>query len=117
MRSFPRALIVTIFTLLPAAAFAQSSIAGTARDTSGAVLPGVTVEASSDALIEKSRSAVTDSAGQYRDRRPAAWRLLRSSSLSLASDRSGAKASSSRARLPRRSTATCNSAPSRKPSR
>ena len=36
------------------------------KDTSGAVLPGVTVEASSDALIEKTRTAVTDSAGNYR---------------------------------------------------
>ena len=66
MRSFPLALIVTVFTLLPAAAFAQGSIAGTARDTSGAMLPGVTVEAFSDALIEKSRSAVTDGSGQYK---------------------------------------------------
>ena len=53
--------------LWPAAAFAQtSSIAGTVRDTSGAVLPGVTVEVSSPALIEKTRSAVTDGAGQYK---------------------------------------------------
>jgi hypothetical protein len=66
MRSFPLALIVTVVTLLPGAAFAQGSIAGTARDTSGAMLPGVTVEAFSDALIEKSRSAVTDGAGQYK---------------------------------------------------
>ena len=51
---------------LPSAAFAQASIAGVVRDTSGGVLPGVTVEASSPALIEKVRSAVTDSTGQYR---------------------------------------------------
>jgi hypothetical protein len=43
-----------------------SAIAGTAKDTSGAVMPGVTVEASSPALIEKVRSAVTDGAGQYK---------------------------------------------------
>ncbi|MBI2185814.1 MAG: TonB-dependent receptor, partial [Acidobacteria bacterium] len=41
-------------------------IAGVVRDTSGAVLPGVTVEASSPALIEKVRSAATDGTGQYR---------------------------------------------------
>jgi hypothetical protein len=53
--------------LLPAAALAQTSaIAGVVKDTSGAVLPGVTVEASSPALIEKVRTAVTDSSGQYK---------------------------------------------------
>jgi len=52
--------------MLPAAAFAQqATIAGVARDTSGAVLPGVTVEVSSPALIEKTRAAVTDGSGQY----------------------------------------------------
>src|SRR5918993_4168347 len=52
--------------LLPAAAHAQSSgIAGIVRDSSGGVLPGVTVEATSPALIEKSRSAITDSQGRY----------------------------------------------------
>jgi hypothetical protein len=48
----------------PSLASAQS-LAGTVRDTSGAVLPGVTVEASSPALIEKVRTAVTDGNGQY----------------------------------------------------
>ena len=43
-----------------------ASISGVVRDTSGAVLPGVTVEASSPALIEKIRSTVTDSEGLYR---------------------------------------------------
>ena len=52
--------------LAPAAAYAQASIVGTVRDSSGAVLPGVTVEAASPALIEKVRIAVTDSTGQYR---------------------------------------------------
>src|SRR3954463_11804560 len=51
--------------LLPASAYAQASISGVVKDSSGAVLPGVTVEASSPALIEKSRSSVTDSSGQY----------------------------------------------------
>jgi hypothetical protein len=43
-----------------------ASVAGVVKDPSGAVLPGVTVEASSPALIEKVRSAVTDAQGQYR---------------------------------------------------
>jgi hypothetical protein len=51
--------------------FAQTSgaiaaIAGTVKDASGAVLPGVTVETSSPALIEKVRATVTDENGQYR---------------------------------------------------
>src|SRR6267143_702764 len=41
-------------------------IAGTVKDATGAVLPGVTVEASSPALIEKVRSAVTDAKGEYK---------------------------------------------------
>src|ERR1051325_3914897 len=57
---------------LPVAAFAQATIAGTVKDASGAVLPGVTVEATSPALIEQVRSVVTDGTGQYRivDLRP-----------------------------------------------
>jgi carboxypeptidase family protein len=51
---------------VPASAFAQATLAGVVKDSSGAVLPGVTVEASSSTLIEKSRSAVTDGTGQYR---------------------------------------------------
>jgi len=54
-----------LLMLLPGVARAQSTIAGTVRDTSGAVMPGVTVEASSDVLIEKTRSAVTDGDGRY----------------------------------------------------
>ena len=50
--------------LVPAGAWAQASLTGTVRDSSGAVLPGVTVEAASDALIEKTRTAVTDGSGQ-----------------------------------------------------
>jgi hypothetical protein len=59
----------------PAAAYAQASITGVVRDTSGAVMPGVTVEAASPALIEKVRSVVTDGAGQYRivDLRPGTY--------------------------------------------
>ena len=52
--------------LTASAAFAQATIAGVVRDSSGAVLPGVTVEASSPALTEKVRTAVTDGTGQYR---------------------------------------------------
>jgi hypothetical protein len=67
MRNLYRGLICGMYLLaLPAAVAAQGSLAGSVRDTSGAVLPGVTVEASSPALIEKLRSAVTDSSGQYR---------------------------------------------------
>src|SRR5579864_7056971 len=51
--------------LIPSVAHAQASINGTVTDTSGAVLPGVTVEASSPALIEKVRSVVSDATGQY----------------------------------------------------
>src|SRR5215510_9349125 len=53
--------------LLPAAALAQEGqIAGIVRDSSGGVIPGVTVEAGSPALIEKVQSAITDTNGQYR---------------------------------------------------
>jgi len=50
---------------IPALAFAQASIAGVVKDTSGAVLPGVTVEVASPALIEKTRSSVSSGTGQY----------------------------------------------------
>ena len=61
--------------LLPSLAWAQASIAGVVRDASGGVLPGVTVEVSSPALIEKVRTAVTDGNGQYRiiDLRPGTY--------------------------------------------
>jgi len=63
-----RAVLVVCSVALPSTALAQGSsgIAGAVRDSSGAVLPGVTVEASSPALIEKVRSVVTDGEGQYR---------------------------------------------------
>jgi hypothetical protein len=51
--------------LLPVVASAQATISGIVKDASGAVLPGVTVEASSPALIEKVRTTVTDGTGQY----------------------------------------------------
>src|SRR5258707_1197861 len=61
--------------LLPTTAHAQSAIAGTVKDTSGAVLPGVQVEAASAVLIEKTRAVVTDSQGEYKivDLRPGAY--------------------------------------------
>ena len=59
--------VVLVLVLVPAVGLAQtSSIAGTVRDASGAVLPGVTVEASSPVLIEKVRTGVTDGSGLYR---------------------------------------------------
>ena len=62
-------ILAAVFVAIQAAAvFAQSAsvITGTVRDSSGAVLPGVTVEATSPALIEKVRSVVTDGGGVYR---------------------------------------------------
>ena len=64
MRHITKALLVAAVILLPTIAHAQATLAGTLRDASGGVLPGVTVEASSPALLEKARSGVTDSAGQ-----------------------------------------------------
>jgi len=58
-------LAAAIVAIVPGLASAQT-IAGVVRDASGGVLPGVTVEASSPALIEKVRSAVTDGSGQFR---------------------------------------------------
>ena len=67
MRALAKIIVVLAWTVLvPAAAFAQATITGTVKDASGAVLPGVTVEASSEALIERVRSATTDATGQYR---------------------------------------------------
>jgi hypothetical protein len=61
----------------PAFASAQASITGVVRDASGAVLPGVTVEATSPALIERTRTVVTDGGGQYRiiDLRPGTYSI------------------------------------------
>ena len=58
--------LLASIVVLPTIAYAQASITGVARDTSGAVLPGVTVEAASPALLEKVRTVVSDSSGQYR---------------------------------------------------
>ena len=58
-------LALVAVTIGESAAFAQA-IAGVVRDASGGVMPGVTVEAASPALIEKTRTAVTDGEGQYK---------------------------------------------------
>ena len=69
-RTLARFVVVSLVLSLPIGTSAQvadtASLAGVVRDTSGAVLPGVTVEASSSALIDKVRSVVTDSQGLYR---------------------------------------------------
>src|SRR5712691_5579529 len=73
----PWALVLACMFGFPTLGHAQSAIAGTVKDTSGAVLPGVTVEAASPVLIEKSRTAVTDGQGQYKiiDLRPGTYTL------------------------------------------
>ena len=70
-------LTFAFLVLLPVAASAQSAFSGLVRDTSGAVLPGVTVEASSPVLIERTRSTVTDDTGRYTitDLRPGTYKL------------------------------------------
>src|SRR5512145_177138 len=65
MYRFAKAVLVAAVVLLPTLAHAQS-LTGTVRDASGAVLPGVTIEAASPALLEKVRTTVTDGTGLYR---------------------------------------------------
>src|SRR5438094_605868 len=76
MRKYSGVLALLAFAvLLPAAAVHAQSITGTVKDASGAVLPGVTVEVSSPALIEKVRSVITDGEGVYKivDLRPGTY--------------------------------------------
>jgi hypothetical protein len=76
MRAMVRAFVLSLGVFaVPVAAHAQAVIAGSVKDSSGAVLPGVNVEASSPALIEKVRVAVSDGTGQYRieDLRPGVY--------------------------------------------
>ena len=77
LRQIARSGVVAVALALmaPVMAWAQASIGGVIRDGTGAVLPGVTVEAASPALIEKVRTAVTDGSGQYRiiDLRPGTY--------------------------------------------
>jgi carboxypeptidase family protein len=70
VETFARFIVLAGLLLIPRSVWAQSStagsIAGVVRDATGAVLPGVTVEAASAALIEKVRTVVTDGEGQYK---------------------------------------------------
>jgi hypothetical protein len=59
-------VVLALLLLFSIPAFSQPALAGIVKDASGAVLPGVSVEAASPALIEKSRAVVTDGTGQYR---------------------------------------------------
>jgi hypothetical protein len=59
-------LAVLALLLVPSTVRAQATLAGVVRDNTGGILPGVTVEAASGALIEKTRVAITDGSGQYR---------------------------------------------------
>jgi hypothetical protein len=70
-------VLALMLFLAPATAYAQSTFTGVVKDSSGAVLPGVTVEAESTVLIEKTRSVVTDDNGAYRitDLRPGIYTL------------------------------------------
>src|SRR4249920_1151379 len=71
-------LATLLFLLAPAAASAQSAISGIVRDTTGAVMPGVSVEASSPVLIEKVRGVVSDGEGRYSivDLRPGTYTVV-----------------------------------------
>lgn len=71
------ALVAAGFLVAPRLVMAQSAIAGVVKDTTGAVLPGVTVEASSPALIEKTKTVTSNEAGQYRvvDLRPGTYKV------------------------------------------
>src|SRR5438128_523075 len=75
-RSMPIFALACVF-LLPTIALAQGQIVGQVKDESGAILPGVTVEAASPALIEKVKTGVTDEQGRYRivDLRPGTYKL------------------------------------------
>jgi hypothetical protein len=77
MRVSAKCLAILAVLLIPGTVRAQAILTGTVHDPSGAVLPGVTVEASSPALIEKTRTAVTDGTGQYRiiDLKPGIYTL------------------------------------------
>src|SRR5262245_35721060 len=71
--------LLALLALRPATAAAQATgLAGVVRDTSGAVLPGVTVEASSPVLIEKTRTVTTDEQGQFKiiDLRPGTYSVV-----------------------------------------
>jgi hypothetical protein len=78
VQKIARLFVVSGFLFLPATAWAQAAtgtIAGVVKDPSGAVMPGVTVEAASPALIERVRAVVSDGQGLYRivDLRPGTY--------------------------------------------
>jgi hypothetical protein len=76
MRTFAKFAPAVLWAFLfPSTTYAQASLTGVVRDSSGAVLPGVTVEAASPVLIEKVRTTVTDGSGRYQliDLRPGAY--------------------------------------------
>src|SRR5258708_10060485 len=78
MRFACRVLVIAASILATHAALANAqTIAGTVKDDTGAVMPGVTVEASSTAVVEKVGSVVTDGAGQYKivDLRPGSYEV------------------------------------------
>jgi hypothetical protein len=77
-KHLPWMVVLACIVMAPVALHAQAALAaitGVARDSSGAVLPGVTVEVSSPALIEQTRTVVTDGTGRYRvvDLRPGTY--------------------------------------------
>src|SRR5215471_4761288 len=77
MRALAIGSAVLALLLFSVSAFSQPAIAGVVKDASGAVLPGVSVEAASPVLIEKLRTGVTDGTGQYRiiDLKPGIYRV------------------------------------------
>ena len=78
LSSFASAIVIgVLLVLFPAASSAQGTIAGQITDATGAILPGVTVEASSPALIEGSRTTTADGQGRYQiaDLRPGAYKV------------------------------------------
>src|SRR5262249_55120333 len=70
-------LFVICLTVLTSEALAQSTLTGVVKDETGAVLPGVSIEASSPALIERARAVITDESGTYKiiDLRPGTYTL------------------------------------------
>jgi hypothetical protein len=105
-----------LLTPVLAAAQALGSVAGTVKDASGAILPGVTVEVASPALIEKVRTGTTDGSGQYRIIALPPGDYTVTFTLT-ALPRSSARTSRSRPTSRRPSTARCVWAVSRRPSR
>jgi hypothetical protein len=71
------AVVLLVLPVLAYSQTSQSALAGVVRDTTGGVLPGVTVEAASPALIERVRAVTTDSSGVYRivDLRPGIYTI------------------------------------------